>query len=334
MIDRLQLGVVGAGYAAHVRARAIARLASERLRVVAVTSRRTVHARRFAAELGVAAFDSLEDMLQSELLNAVVVAVPNRLHYDMVRSSLEAGRHVLCEYPLVLDRLDRAQELVGSARRRGLLLHVGQTMNHDADHRFLSSRLDQLGRLYLGYRFMSFGALGSWFGQDGFAGDYAGLGEWYVSDTTRGGWIVSAHYHGIQVFRRLFGEVLAVAACDSTDAGVSAASVLMWHRGGASTCVQWGMPMAGQPFNKTVVSGSRGSFEVESGRYLLQTAEGREKGALPEVDSFVEDLRVLLELMDGSRDAEAETADMLANLEVAMAAERSAATGRVEKIRE
>ncbi len=331
-LERLRFGLMGAGYAAHLRARAIAELGDGRLRVAAVTSRTPEHARRFAAELGVPVFPSLEAMLAGDAVDAVVVAAPNRLHAAAVRQALEAGRHVLCEYPLVLEDYRQARALVGLARRRGLLLHVGQTMNHDADGRFILQNAARLGKLYLGYKVMSFGTLGSWFGQDGFTGDYAGLGGWYVADNTRGGWIVSSHYHGIQIFRRIFGEVVEAAAFDSTAGGVSAASVLLRHEGGAGTAIQWGMPMLGQPFNKTVVSGALGSIEVEGARWILQTADGREEGTLAPVNSFVEDLRVLLEVMDGRRDAEAEGADMLANLRAALAAERAAATGRAVRV--
>lgn len=328
----LRVGMVGAGYAAHLRARAIRTFNSERVRMVAVFDKEAVHARQLAEEHGLACPASLEELCAYPGLNAVSIAVPNRFHFEIARYALERGLHVLCEYPLVLADYRQAASLARLAERRGLALHVGQTMNYDADHRFLLEHRGELGRLYLGYKFMSFGALGSWYRQDGFGGDYRGLGFWYVEHHRAGGWIVSSHYHGIQVFRRVFGEVLSVAAFDSTAAGVSAGSVLMRHRDGAGTSIQWGMPMQGQPFNKTIVSGSEGSVEVESGRFVLQTGSRREEGTLAAVDTFVEDLKALVEELDGRRDARAERADMLRNLRVAMTAERAAASGRVLKV--
>jgi len=328
----LRIGMVGAGYAAHLRARAIRTLASDQLRAAAVTSRDPGRGGRLAEELGVPYFASPEQLYAAGKVNAVCIAVPNRLHVRMVRQALERGMHVLCEYPLALEDYRQAESLVRLAERRGLALHVGQTMNYDADHRFLLEHREELGRLYLGYKYMSFGALGSWYAQDGFSGDYRGLGSWYVEDHARGGWIVSSHYHGIQIFRRVFGEVESVAALDSTADGVSAGSVLLRHRGGAGTSIQWGMPMQGQPFNKTIVSGSEGSVEVESGRYVLAVGGRREQGELPAVDTFVEDLKVLVEELEGRRDAAAERADMLRNLRVTMTAERAAAERRVLKV--
>ena len=332
MIERLRFGVAGAGYAAHLRARALARLASPRLGVAAVWGRNAGRAGRFAEELGVPALPSMEGLCAAEGVNAILVALPNRMHYETVRFALEKGKHVLTEYPLVLDGFRQAEELARTASRKGLILHVGQTMNWDADHRFISDHAAGLGRLYMGFKYMSFGTPGSWYTAEGFAGGAGGLGSWYVSDTTRGGWIVSSHYHGIQIFRRIFGEVAAVSAFDSTSGGISAASVILRHETGASSCVQWVMPSAGTAFNKTVVTGATGSIETESGRFVLEAGGKKQEGTLPAVDTFAEDLAALLEEMDGTRDPRADLEDSMVNLRVALAAERSAAAGKVVEL--
>jgi predicted dehydrogenase len=333
MTDSLCFGIAGAGYAAHLRTRALASLASPRLRIGAVWGRNPARAAGYAAELGVPAVSSLDALCDAKGVNAVLVAVPNRLHEQVVHGALERGKHVLCEYPLVLSGMRGARALARLAEKKGLILHIGQTMNWDSDHAFVRENLARLGKLYLGYKFMSFGATGSWFSADGFAGDWQGLGDWYVTDTARGGWIVSSHYHGMQIFRRLFGEVEAVSAMDSTSDGVSAASVLLRHVSGAGTSVQWAMPARGTAFNKMIVTGSEGSIETESGRYVLEVAGKSSEGALPVVDTFARDLQVLLEEMDGTRDHEVELEDSMRTLAVALAAERAAATGREIPVR-
>ena len=328
MTESLRFGIAGAGYAAHLRTRALASLANPRLGVAAVWGRDPARVAGYAAELGVPAVSSLDALCDVKGVNAILVAVPNRLHEDVVRGALERGKHVLCEYPLVLSGMRGARALARLAEKKGLILHVGQTMNWDADHAFIRGNLPRLGRLYLGYKFMSFGTPGSWFSADGFAGDWQGLGSWYVTDTARGGWIVSSHYHGMQIFRRLFGEVEAVSAADSTAEGVSAASVLLRHASGASTSVQWAMPSRGTAFNKMIVTGSEGSIETESGRYVLEAGGSRSEGVLPVVDTFARDLQALLEEMDGTRDHGVELEDSMRALAVALAAERAAVTGR------
>jgi predicted dehydrogenase len=272
MDQHLMIGMVGAGYAAHLRAQAVVQFGSERIRIGGVYDKNPKHGSQFAEELGVSPYSSLERICSDELINTVSVAVPNRHHFDIVKYALNHDRNVICEYPLVIQNYEQALELVDLAERRDKLLHVGQTMNYDDDFRLVENHRHELGRLYMGYKYMSFGgALGSWFTLDGFSGEYEGLAEWYIRDTRKGGWIVSAHYHGIQHMRRIFGEVVSVCSFDSSSEGVAAASVLMKHEGGASSTVQWAMPIQGKWFNTLIVSGSRGSVQVEDGVFDIHT---------------------------------------------------------------
>jgi predicted dehydrogenase len=58
------------------------------------------------------------DVLQCPDIDAVVVATPNHLHREIVHATLDAGKHVLCEKPLALNR-DEADSMLGAAERSG-----------------------------------------------------------------------------------------------------------------------------------------------------------------------------------------------------------------------
>jgi predicted dehydrogenase len=350
MAESLKIGLVGAGYAAHVRADAVRKLASERIRISGAYDVKRGHTELFAKELGVTPHPSLESLCDSAEINAISIAVPNRHHYDIAKYGMERGKHVLCEYPLVVDRYGKGEELIRTARKKRLFLHVGQTMNYDADFALIQTKKRELGTLALGYRFWSYGALGSIFAADGFKGGYEGLWNWYVEDTRRGGWIVSGNYTAIQHFRKIFGEVTEVAAFDyrggaviegaaaaddspAAVAGFAAATVTLRHEGGASSSIQWGMPLLGKLFNTQIVCGGEGSIEIDGSRYSVQKGNDVETGTLEPVNTFVEDLKGILEELDGARSTEAEQDDMLVNLRIAMLAERAAAEKKVIKVR-
>src|SRR5437870_5231389 len=63
-------------------------------------------------------------VLEISEINAVVVATPSNTHYSIVRESLLAGKHVLCEKPLC-ESTAEAKELVALAAACGRLLMVG-----------------------------------------------------------------------------------------------------------------------------------------------------------------------------------------------------------------
>src|SRR5262252_3905109 len=69
----------------------------------------------------VAWHESLEAMLDAERLDFVDVCTPPADHAPAIRRALEAGAHVLCEKPLVLDPAEIAS-LSHLARERGLAL--------------------------------------------------------------------------------------------------------------------------------------------------------------------------------------------------------------------
>ena len=62
---------------------------------------------------------SYNEMLDQ--VDAVYVATPHKSHYDYILKALNAGKHVLCETPLVLDGVE-ARELYALAKSKKLLL--------------------------------------------------------------------------------------------------------------------------------------------------------------------------------------------------------------------
>ena len=94
----------------------------------------------------------LEDLWDDPELAAVVVATPARSHYEIVRSALEAGKHVLAEKPLTTDRR-QAEELVDLAGRQGRVLMVGHTFEYNPAVWKMKELLDrgELGDVYYAY---------------------------------------------------------------------------------------------------------------------------------------------------------------------------------------
>jgi predicted dehydrogenase len=74
----------------------------------------------------VRATTSYATVLEDPAVGAVAIATPAATHFDLVRSALEAGKHVLVEKPLTLS-VAEGRKLVDLAERSGLVLMCDHT---------------------------------------------------------------------------------------------------------------------------------------------------------------------------------------------------------------
>ena len=81
-------------------------------------------AEQAAADFRVPAFTDVAALLDSGVVDAVVVATPPGTHAEIVRSALDAGHHVYCEKPIT-PTSDEGYALARHAHERGRVLQVG-----------------------------------------------------------------------------------------------------------------------------------------------------------------------------------------------------------------
>jgi predicted dehydrogenase len=117
--QNLQWGVIGSGAIATDFATALA--ASERCRIVSVTSFPGL-AQPFAARFGIPrATDSLDELLADREVEAVYVATPHPQHEKLALAAIAAGKHVLVEKPIATT-VASATRMIEAARQRGVFL--------------------------------------------------------------------------------------------------------------------------------------------------------------------------------------------------------------------
>lgn len=76
---------------------------------------------------GVAAYPLLKDFYDA--VDAVYISTPHLSHYDYIKQSLEMGKHVLCETPMVLNS-EEAKEVYQLAESKGLILMEANKTAH------------------------------------------------------------------------------------------------------------------------------------------------------------------------------------------------------------
>lgn len=131
----IRCAVVGVGYLGRFHASKYAELAGAELVAVADCDARV--ASRVAAECGCAALTDYHRLLGT--VEAVSVAVPTSLHFEVAQAFLQHGTHVLLEKPMTAT-VGEARTLNRIARERGVVLQVGHL------ERFNAALLELAGR--------------------------------------------------------------------------------------------------------------------------------------------------------------------------------------------
>ena len=119
-MDKLRVGVVGAGIMGRLHARIIHEHPHAEL--VAICDTNAIRAGELAGQFSVPCCGDIAELLRLPL-DAVVIAVPDFLHYQPVMAALDAGKHVLVEKPLTTD-VAEAEQIAAKVGDRGLRLMV------------------------------------------------------------------------------------------------------------------------------------------------------------------------------------------------------------------
>lgn len=120
MSDQLRWGIISTGRIAKQFATALA--TSRTGRLVAVGSRTREAGEAFAREFGgIRAHASYTALLADPEVQAVYIGTPHDTHAELSVLAARAGKHVLCEKPLALNRADAARA-IAAAREAGVFL--------------------------------------------------------------------------------------------------------------------------------------------------------------------------------------------------------------------
>ncbi|WP_375748402.1 Gfo/Idh/MocA family protein [Vibrio sp. HN007] len=101
MTAKVKWGIIAPGRIAHRFAAAFSDMGDGEL--YAVASRNKTRANEFAAHHNIpVVFDSYNELIDSDKIDAIYIASPHRYHFETAKQCLEAGKAVLCEKPLTV----------------------------------------------------------------------------------------------------------------------------------------------------------------------------------------------------------------------------------------
>ena len=201
MADKVRIGVIGTSW--WVDAMFLPSFASHPNAVVtAICGRTKARTEEMAAKYGIArVFTDYRRLIDSGELDAVVVATPDDLHYEMTMKALDVGLHVLCEKPLALNA-GHAKEMFEKAEAQQLKHMTLFTWRWQPHFLFLKELLDDgyIGR----YFHTSFSFLGGF----GRGKDY----RWRADGRRSNGILSDLGAHMIDFARWYIGDIDKVCA--------------------------------------------------------------------------------------------------------------------------
>ena len=133
MADQIRVAVVGAGYFGRFHADHYSR--NPRAKLIAVVDTSAERARAVAAEFGAEPLSDYREIIGK--VDAVSVAVPTPLHYDIAHALAGAGMHILVEKPIT-DSVSSATALADLAEKRKLVLQVGHIERFSSAYKTLA----------------------------------------------------------------------------------------------------------------------------------------------------------------------------------------------------
>jgi predicted dehydrogenase len=135
--QRVKVSVLGTGSLGKEHARIYAELAAAgQVEFAGVYDTVAETAQKFAQKYGVPAFASLAEAVAAS--DAVNIVTPTTTHYELAKTLLQQGRHVLVEKPMT-DNTEQAAELVQLAQQRGCVLQVGHVERFNPVFKYLES---------------------------------------------------------------------------------------------------------------------------------------------------------------------------------------------------
>jgi myo-inositol 2-dehydrogenase / D-chiro-inositol 1-dehydrogenase len=149
-MNRVRVGVIGAGFMGALHARAVAESGFGTL--VAVADPDVGRAQDLAVAHGAIAYTDYGEMFQREELNAVIVATPETLHREAVVTAAEYGCAVLVEKPIAAN-LEDADAMITACDAASVPLMVGYILRFEPSYARIQQAIEagSIGAFLTGY---------------------------------------------------------------------------------------------------------------------------------------------------------------------------------------
>jgi len=173
-MKQVTFGFIGSGKISHSSAAALTK--HPRATIAAVQDLNKGRADDLADKFDIPKrFTESRDLLATEEIDAVYIAVPNKFHAPLAIEAMKAGKHVILDKPMAMNAAE-ASEVLSVSRETGRVFTLGMNKRFEEGSQKLRSLVEQgaLGEIYYAkaywFRREGIPKLGTWFGSKAMAG--------------------------------------------------------------------------------------------------------------------------------------------------------------------
>lgn len=201
-----KVGILGCGLIAHYHAKSVMELPNTSL--AGAYDRSMERKTDFCDSYGIAAFESIEALIDSPLVDAVCICLPSGLHYETAMACIRAGKHVIVEKPMTFTTR-QADDIIASAESRGVQVTVISQMRYTDAIARLKGAVDAgwFGKLAAADIYMKYYREPAYYSTSDWKGTLAMDG---------GGALMNQGIHGVDLLQYVMGPVVSVQALTAT----------------------------------------------------------------------------------------------------------------------
>ncbi len=330
-MSHIKLGLIGCGGITRAHARGY--LASTDLfKVVAVADVNESAAKERAEQLGAEqVFADYRDLIERGV-DAVDICLPHDLHCPAAVAAAEAGKHVLVEKPIACT-LEEADRMIAAAERAGVTLMVALNQRYNPEHEKIKELVDagEIGKVTCARI-------------DHNQNLRLPADSWIRSRQHLGGGVViGSGIHRIDLLRWVIGEVKSIAQFhvylpDRLEGEATATAILQFENGAIGSMVNNWAARRFPWVEGFWIYGTEGVVHNIGGVHLNsakrpECSEGFVQIDVdrtpPDGDSIVREIRHFADCILNGKTPRTNGREACKSLEVALAAYKSAAEGRV-----
>lgn len=297
-----------------------------------------------AAACGVHHYKSCEEIFADESVDAVCICTPSFLHAPLAKQAVLAGKSVLVEKPLALNRKD-CDELIGLAKEHRVLIGVVSQLRFSPEIARVKKAIDDgiLGRMTRADLYMKYYRDPEYYSQSPWRG---------TLEKDGGGALINQGIHGVDLLQYIMGPVKTVYAISSTlvheiEVEDTLTAALAFKNGALGVIEASTADWPGSP-RRIELNGEYGEIVLEENKIVKWQVRGEESFGMYEekasdalswrdpsqidAQGHIQQIQNFISALRGDTELSTDASEAKKTLDIIFGAYESAATGKAVEL--